>query len=155
MTVIISRSKRHVHLGRMLVATTTKLQLLGEMRVNFALLLKKFSQLDDLYSDCSEMDLPTEDMSTLADDKVALTRMATATMTIKQVVDRAFSQAVSDLGDYEKELDKAERAYQKTLSKSSKKAVTPPPPTPPEDAPTQKLLNEVGQALIQAEKEKL
>lgn len=151
MTVIISRSKKHVYLGRMLTTTSTKIQLLIDIKKRVDSLLLGFSHLDNLYTDCESMDFPTEELGKLADDKLSLKKMAGASALITQAVAKELQQAIFDLDTYERELDRAEKVYQKTIEKEKKKTK----PLSPANKDKQEMLEAVNLAANQAEKEKL
>jgi len=117
MTVIISRDKNHVHLGRILAATTKKIQLLGESQRILTAFLHKLSLLDAHYTDCLEMDFSNEILEKIAKDKLTLQKLSMASAMVQQVTSSQLRESISDLNEQDKELIKAEKNYQKLIKK--------------------------------------
>lgn len=152
MTVIISRDKKHVHLGRMLTATTAKIQLLSDIKKRADALLYKISELDNLYAEWEEVDFPSETLEKMAEEKASVRKIASAYVMVSGVVEKELRTSIQDLNEYEAQLDKAEKSYQKLLKKAEKKAVKKPQASDEiKSADLQTMIEKVSDALTNKE----
>ena len=121
MTTIISRDKKHLHLGRLMTITAAKIQYLGEIKRKADSLLFQFSQLDSHYSECEEMGLPSDILDKLMEERATLKQVAQASIIIHREIDKTLGLAIRELDTYDDQLKKAEENYKKLVKKTENK----------------------------------
>lgn len=124
MSVIISRSKKHVALGRLLNKSSVQIGILSKSRHSISSILSNLNALNEFYTafEADSKDIPPGILATFEEDKASLEMLAKSTLLLFQAMTKELDQASKNLSSYEKELQKAERNYQKLIEKDRAKA---------------------------------
>ena len=123
MTVIISRNKKHVALGRLLNKSAIQIAMLSKSRASMSAMLSQLDGLIQFYDQFKHdsKGISRQVIASVDTERDSLMMLAKSSALIFQALNKELEVASRNLGNYEKELDKAEKAYQKTLEAEKKK----------------------------------
>lgn len=125
MSVIISRNKKHLALGRLLTKASTQLSYLHKIRTHLSHMLVIMAELEEaglVFQDHGK-DLPPKILSEAKEEAEDHRRIAASTGLLFQAVGSEIKRISTNLEHLHQELDKAEKTYQKSAAKPSKQAM--------------------------------
>jgi len=122
MTIIISRNKKHMALGRLMTQASNTRSHLMRVRQNLMASLMVLTNLDESYNVFKEYgkDIPKNVVASVEEEQGEVTRISKAILMTLGSVDKELKLQASKLDDFSKELEKAEKQYEKDLKKAQK-----------------------------------
>ena len=134
MKVIISRNKKHLSLGRLIAKSTMQINGLVKSRMSMSAMLYQLDDLIEFYSQFQQdtSGIAPSILKKVEQEKERIIVIAKSSAMLLQALNLELEAASQNLNSYEKELDKAEKDYQASITPH----------------PTKVLLDSVTQALM-------
>lgn len=122
MSVVISRSKKHLSLGRLMTQASTSIAYLNRVRQFISLSLNALANLEESYKifEDNGKDIPKQIMSSVNEEQEGMTRVSKSLLMILNVVDGEMKKVSANLENFHKELEKAEKKHERDLKKAQK-----------------------------------
>lgn len=122
MSVVISRSKKHLSLGRLMTQASTSIAYLNRVRQFISLSLNALANLEESYKifEDNGKDIPKQIMSSVNEEQKGMTRVSKSLLMILNVVDGEMKKVSANLENFHKELEKAEKKHERDLKKAQK-----------------------------------
>ena len=122
MSVIISRSKKHLSLGRLMTQASTTTAYLSKVRQHLAMSLAALSNLEESFNTFSDhgKDIPKPIMASVKEEHEEINRVSRSVLMIMNVVDGELKKVAVNLDKFHKELEKAEKRHEKEMKKAAK-----------------------------------
>lgn len=122
MSVVISRSKKHLSLGRLMTQASTSLAHLSKVRQYVSVSLNTLASLEESYKVFKDngKDIPKPIMASVSEEQEGLTKVSKSLLMILNVVDGEMKKVSANLENFHKELEKAEKRHEKDLKKAQK-----------------------------------
>jgi hypothetical protein len=122
MSVVISRSKKHLSLGRLITQASTTLGRLSNARTHIAMALSALANLEGAYEVFKDngKDIPRKIIASVDEEHEEVIRIAKSLLMIMNVVDANMKKTSANLENFNKELEKAEKRHEMELKKAQK-----------------------------------